>query len=77
MKGQLNQIVTGCQRGVYQTCGGAEEDNRKDQNEVFDVEVLIDEDTDIGSDDECDYGKTEQGSCDPLTRGQSNDWTLD
>lgn len=77
MKDQLKQSVLGCQRGVCQTGGGAEGHNRKEQDEVFDMDFLMNADTNIASDDECNYGKTEQGSCDPLTRGQSDDNTLD
>ena len=77
MKDQLKQLVLGCQRSVCQTSDGAEGHDRKEQDEVFDMDFLINADADIASDNECDYSKTEQDSCDPLTQGQSSESTLD
>ena len=66
MKDQLNQLVLGCQRGICQTGGGTQGHDRKEQDEVLDMNLLVNTDTDITSDDECNYGKTKQDSCDPL-----------
>ena len=77
MKDQLKQFVLGCQRFICQSSSGTKEHDRNEQCEVLDLDFLVDTNTDIDSNDECDYGKTKQGSCDPLKQRQSSENKLD
>ena len=57
MEDQLKQSVLGFHRSISQTSGGAEAHDCKEQNEVFDMDLLVDANTDIASNHECNNGK--------------------
>ena len=77
MKDQLKQFVLSCQRCILQSGSDTEKHDGNEQCEVLNMDFLVDTNTDVASNDECDYGKTKQGSCDPLKQHQSSEDQLD